>query len=133
MQVRLKIDYRTPRRKAISFNMQVAQGTAALLGPRTRQPGHRPAFPATQLTRAAAAYKPAPGHWLAFLERSGADRARSVHVGASLFHDVAPATELGVPVVWVNRLGETSELPRAAELPDLSGLPPVLDEIVPAS
>src|SRR3954468_5024492 len=33
MQVRLKIDYRTPRRKAISFNLQVAQGTAALLGP----------------------------------------------------------------------------------------------------
>src|SRR3954467_6227428 len=33
MQVRLKIDYRTPRRKAYSFNRQVAQGTAALLGP----------------------------------------------------------------------------------------------------
>jgi len=33
MQVRLKIDYGTPRRKAISFNRQVAQGTAALLGP----------------------------------------------------------------------------------------------------
>jgi hypothetical protein len=33
MRVRLKIDVGTPRRKAISFNRQVAQGTAALLGP----------------------------------------------------------------------------------------------------
>jgi hypothetical protein len=32
--------------------------------------------------------------------------------------------------VWVNRLGEESELPRAAELRDLSRLPEVLDELV---
>jgi hypothetical protein len=33
MRVRLKIDVGEPRRKANSFNRQVAQGTAALLGP----------------------------------------------------------------------------------------------------
>lgn len=33
MQVRLKIEYASPLRKAYSFNRQVAQGTAALLGP----------------------------------------------------------------------------------------------------
>ena len=35
--------------------------------------------------------------------------------------------------VWINRLGETSDLPRAAELKDLSRLPDVLDELVPAT
>jgi hypothetical protein len=33
--------------------------------------------------------------------------------------------------VWINRLGESSDIPRAAELPDLSGLPGVLDELFP--
>ena len=31
-----------------------------------------------------------------------------MHVAASLFHDVAPANELGLKSVWVNRLGETA-------------------------
>ena len=31
---------------------------------------------------------------------------RHVHVAASLFHDIVPATELGLTSVWINRLGE---------------------------
>ena len=68
-------------------------------------------------------YKPAHGHWRTFSERFDADPERHVHVAASLFHDIAPARELGIPAVWINRLGETSDLPRAAELTDLSRLP----------
>jgi 2-haloacid dehalogenase len=79
----------------------------------------------------AGSYKPASGHWERFFERYGAERARHVHVAASLFHDIEPAIELGLTAVWVNRLGEESELPRAAELRDLSRLPEVLDELVP--
>ena len=75
-------------------------------------------------------YKPAHRHWDEFRARTGADRARHVHVGASLFHDAAPARELGLPFVWINRLGETSDLP-TRELPDLSRLPETLDELVP--
>ena len=71
-------------------------------------------------------YKPAHGHWLAFFERAP-DRAAHVHVGASPFHDLAPAAELGIPAVWINRLGEECDLPRAAELPDLGRLPEVLE------
>jgi len=77
-------------------------------------------------------YKPAFGHWDTFFRRTGADRARHAHVAASLFHDVEPAAALGLPCVWINRLGESSEIPRAAELPDLSALPATLAEIVPA-
>ncbi len=53
-------------------------------------------------------YKPAHGHWLEFFRRTGADRARHVHVAASLFHDIAPANELGLASVWINRLGASA-------------------------
>jgi 2-haloacid dehalogenase len=87
-----------------------------------------------QVTAAdAGSYKPAPGHWESFFERYGADRERHVHVAASLFHDIAPVERLGLRAVWINRLGETSDLPRAAELRDLVRLPDVLDELVPAT
>jgi 2-haloacid dehalogenase len=81
----------------------------------------------------AGSYKPAHGHWERFFERYGADRDRHAHVAASLFHDIAPAKELGLKAVWINRLAETSDLPRAAELKDLSRLPDMLDELVPAT
>ena len=71
-------------------------------------------------------YKPASRHWDLFFERTGADRARHVHVAASLFHDIRPAADLGLRAVWINRLGERSDLPRSAELPDLTQLPEVL-------
>jgi 2-haloacid dehalogenase len=77
----------------------------------------------------AGSYKPAPGHWERFFADTGADRDRHVHVGASLFHDIAPAHRLGIAAVWINRLGESSDIPRAAELPDLSDLAEVLEEL----
>ena len=77
-------------------------------------------------------YKPAHGHWTTFFERTGADRERHVHVAASLFHDIAPANELGLQAVWINRMHEYSDLPRVAELPDLHRLPDTLDELVAA-
>jgi 2-haloacid dehalogenase len=75
-------------------------------------------------------YKPAHVHWTTFFERTGADRDRHVHVAASLFHDIAPADELGLRAVWINRMHETSDLHRAAELPDLSKLPETLDDLM---
>ena len=76
-------------------------------------------------------YKPAPEHWEAFFSRTGAAREAHVHVAASLFHDVEPAARLGLRCVWINRLGESSDLQRAGELADLSGLPDLLDQVVP--
>jgi 2-haloacid dehalogenase len=48
-------------------------------------------------------YKPARAHFDAALERSQRDKSRVLHVGASLFHDIRPALELGWNVAWVNR------------------------------
>ena len=75
----------------------------------------------------AGSYKPAHGHWQRFFERTGAAQDHHVHVAASPFHDLAPAHALGLNAVWINRLGETSDLPRASELPDLRGLADVLE------
>jgi 2-haloacid dehalogenase len=72
-------------------------------------------------------YKPALGHWRAFEEQVG--RPPDVHVAASLFHDVAPANDLGLPSIWINRLGEEPGPRPARELPDLSRLPETLDEL----
>ena len=77
-------------------------------------------------------YKPAHRHWERFFAETGADRARHVHVAASLFHDVAPARELGLASVWINRLGERADPEPTRELPDLNRLPETLDDLVSA-
>jgi len=78
------------------------------------------------------AYKPAQRHWEVFAERTGASAARHVHVAQSLFHDIAPTRELGIPSIWINRLGEQPTAQPTRELPDLTALPGTLDELVPA-
>ena len=72
-------------------------------------------------------YKPGLGHWRAFQERAG--RAPDVHVAASLFHDIGPANELGLPSVWINRLGERPGPQPTKEQPDLTNLAVALEEI----
>jgi len=74
-------------------------------------------------------YKPAPGHWRAFEREFG--QMPDVHVAASLYHDIAPARELGLTSVWVNRLSERADPVPTREIPDLTSLPVVLDELVP--
>ncbi len=78
----------------------------------------------------AGSYKPAHGHWTSFFEATGADRARHAHVARSLFHDIAPAKEMQLRTVWINRADETTDLEPDAELPDLRTLPDTLDDLV---
>jgi len=67
-------------------------------------------------------YKPASGHFLEARRRIG--RARWLHAAQSWFHDVVPATALGIPVAWINRKGEPRPDGPApdVELRDLAGL-----------
>ncbi len=74
-------------------------------------------------------YKPGHAHFLTARDEIG-DR-RWLHAARSFFHDVVPASALGLPVVWVNRehtepLGP--ERPNA-EVDDLEGLVRHLEEI----
>ncbi len=67
-------------------------------------------------------YKPAHGHFQAARSRIGA-RAW-LHAAQSYFHDIAPAWELAVPVVWVNRKREPvpENAQALAVVHDLEGL-----------
>jgi 2-haloacid dehalogenase len=77
-------------------------------------------------------YKPARTHWDRFFGQTGAATDHHVHVAQSHFHDVVPARALGLTTIWINRLGESAEPAPTRELPDLTGLPDTLDELVPA-
>jgi len=76
-------------------------------------------------------YKPAHRHWEVFRERTNADPAGHVHVAQSLFHDIAPAAELRIPSIWINRLGEPADPRPARTLSDVARLADALDELVP--
>jgi 2-haloacid dehalogenase len=77
-------------------------------------------------------YKPGHAHWKRFFAQVDVPRDRHVHVAQSHFHDIAPSHELGLQSVWINRYGERREPAPTRELPDLSGLPDTLDELVAA-
>ncbi|MEN3310716.1 MAG: 2-haloacid dehalogenase [Actinomycetota bacterium] len=77
-------------------------------------------------------YKPSHEHWSRFFAETGAPRETHVHVAQSHFHDIAPASELGLRSVWINRYGERHEPRPTRELDDLARLPRILDELVAA-
>jgi|SRR5581483_4898522 len=87
-------------------------------------------FDLTVVASEIGAYKPASGHWDEFFERSEAARERHVHVGASLFHDIAPATALGLRTVWINRIGEEADAQPDVELHSLAALADSLESLV---
>ncbi len=87
-------------------------------------------FDGTVVASEIGSYKPAHRHWQVFYEITGADRSRHVHVAQSHFHDIVPAAELGIPSVWINRLGERVSPPPTVELETLDGLAAALDGIV---
>lgn len=89
------------------------------------------AFPVTIVAGEIGSYKPATRHWEIFRERTGATEETHVHVAQSLYHDVAPAAELGIRCIWINRLGEPDDPRPAKTLPDVSSLADALDELVP--
>lgn len=68
-------------------------------------------------------YKPERGHFDEVLRRLSLPVDRIVHVAQSLFHDVAPAKELGFTCVWVDRRQGRSgagATPPAEATPDLT-------------
>jgi len=77
-------------------------------------------------------YNPGHAHWSRFFEETGALPETHVHVAQSHFHDVVPASELGLRTIWINRYGERREPPPTRELADLTRLPETLDELVAA-
>ncbi|HEY6204005.1 MAG TPA: HAD-IA family hydrolase [Candidatus Limnocylindria bacterium] len=77
----------------------------------------------------AGSYKPAPGHWRVFRERSGAAIEATIHVGASQFHDMRPGAALGYRTVFVDRHGEKLTTSPTRVIHDLMALPDVIDAL----
>src|SRR5205807_2018218 len=48
-------------------------------------------------------YKPSLKNFQEAMKRAGVPKENILHVGKSLYHDIAPATTLGLKNVWVNR------------------------------
>ncbi|MEM7414685.1 MAG: haloacid dehalogenase type II [Gemmatimonadota bacterium] len=75
-------------------------------------------------------YKPARPHFDEVVKRLALPRERVLHCAQSLYHDIAPARELGFTCVWVNRRsgrpGAGATPPAAAtpnlEVPDMAAL-----------
>jgi 2-haloacid dehalogenase len=65
-------------------------------------------------------YKPSLAHFRYCARASGAGDGEWVHVANSWYHDIAPARELGIPRIWLDR-DETGEDPAAASLRVRSG------------
>ena len=77
----------------------------------------------------AGSYKPAPGHWRLFVERSGAALDATIHVGASQYHDMRPGAALGYRTVFVDRHGEKLTTSPTRVIHDLAPLPDVIDAL----
>jgi len=81
-------------------------------------------------------YKPDRRNFEVLLERLGRPREEILHVAQSLYHDIAPANDLGLSTVWVNRRhgreGSGATPPQDArpdlEVPDLATLARLVDE-----
>jgi 2-haloacid dehalogenase len=90
-------------------------------------------FDLTVTAEQVGSYKPDPGHWRAFAKRTEGDRGRWVHAAQSWFHDIDTAAELGLPRVWVDRLGSGEDPARATvRLDDLRGLPDAVERAAAA-
>lgn len=90
------------------------------------------AFDAVVTAEQVRAYKPAPYHFRELLARLGLNPSQVLHVAESRFHDIAPATALGMPTVWVDR---TRGRPSASGPPSPGEIAPTftvhsLDEVV---
>jgi 2-haloacid dehalogenase len=77
-------------------------------------------------------YKPAPRHWEAFREQARPEPGCHVHVAQSIFHDIATTVELGIPSIWINRLGEPEDPRPDRTLTSLAGLADALDDLAAA-
>jgi 2-haloacid dehalogenase len=85
-------------------------------------------FDLTVTAEQVGSYKPAHGHFTTFAARTEGERDRWVHTAQSWFHDIKPASELGLPRVWIDRLdsGEDASL-ATVHLHDLAQLPEAVE------
>ena len=74
-------------------------------------------------------YKPSLGHWNRFFEEYKVAKSSTLHVAQSIYHDLIPASKIGVASAWVNRYGDSkpNEVNPMFVSSDLTGLLRALD------
>ena len=80
-------------------------------------------------------YKPDPAHFTECERRIGGKKGW-IHVAASYYHDVEPCIKKKIPVIWVNRHGETLEASQKkpdAEVKNLREAAKLIEEIAQAA
>jgi 2-haloacid dehalogenase len=77
----------------------------------------------------AGAYKPSPVIFAYALRALGCESGDMLHVAQGFEYDIVPAHALGWRRVWINRYGKRGDPAHGPyhELPDLSGLPALLE------
>lgn len=80
----------------------------------------------------AGAYKPDPYLFRFALRRFGLEPDDVLHIGAGFYTDMAPAFELGIARIWINRRAETGDplRPPTAVLPDMRDLEATIDNLI---
>jgi 2-haloacid dehalogenase len=79
-------------------------------------------FSAVITAQQVGSYKPDRRNFRFALERLGVSQGQILHVAQSLFHDIAPAKDLGFATVWINRRHDrpgTGATPPVTATPDL--------------
>ncbi|MEM0138842.1 MAG: HAD hydrolase-like protein [Thermoplasmatales archaeon] len=74
-------------------------------------------------------YKPNFAHWKYFFTNFNASAENTVHIAGSLYHDIEPATKLGLKAIWVNRYGKSSEDYGYKTIHDLKSIAKILNEL----
>ncbi len=94
-----------------NIDKDLFEGTAKLLGTR---------FDFVVTAQDVGSYKPAHGHFERLRDSHG-ELDRALHVAQSLYHDGAPAADLGLAFVWINRYKEANrtDVRPLAEFTDL--------------
>ena len=91
-------------------------------------------FDAVVTAEDVAAYKPSPAHFLLFKSTFGASAGAWIHVAQSYYHDIRPASELGIRRIWVNRQGEPDDPALAdAVVRNLADLPDAVRQLAVAA
>ena len=76
------------------------------------------------------AYKPDHAHFLLFQSTFASSAGAWIHVAQSYFHDITPASRIGIRRVWVNRQGEKDD-PSVADavISGLDALPEAVHKV----
>jgi 2-haloacid dehalogenase len=67
-------------------------------------------------------YKPSLRNFEYLIQHAAVPKHKLLHVAQSLYHDIAPANQMGIPTAWVNRrhgLGGSGATPQAKAEPDV--------------